>query len=165
MEIVEAAEARIPELLRLWAEFFDYHRDIDPYYSRTEDSAAHIEKRFREKMADQDAQVLVALEAGEVVGYSLFWITEGSPFIEDRTYGFISDLAVTSARRGNGIGSALLERTLAWFKARCIRRVAIYTLVGNPRGISFWERHGFKATMQCMEHVSEVADSDSGWGR
>jgi ribosomal protein S18 acetylase RimI-like enzyme len=161
MEIEPATEAHIPELVELWAEFFDYHRDIDPYYSRTDDARVHIEKRFREKIDGEDSQVLVAVEAGEVVGYSLFWIAEGSLFVRQRSYGFICDLAVTSGHRGKGIGESLLERTLAWFKIKGIRRITIYALVGNPAAVRFWERHGFKATMQCMERIMDVAPEDS----
>jgi ribosomal protein S18 acetylase RimI-like enzyme len=160
MEIVEAKETQVPELFRLWTEFFDYHRDIDPYYSRTEDARVHIEKRFREKIESEDGQVLVAVCDGDMVGYSLFWVGEGSPFVKQRRYGFICDLAVTSNQRGKGIGSALLESTLAWFKAKGIERIAIYTLVGNAKAVRFWERQGFKATMQCMEQVIEITDSD-----
>jgi ribosomal protein S18 acetylase RimI-like enzyme len=156
--IIEATEAHIPELFQLWTEFFDYHRDIDPYYTRTKDARDHIEKRFREKIEDEDSQVLVAVEAGRVVGYSLFWIAEGSPFVEQRRYGFICDLAVTSGRRGKGIGENLLDKTLAWFRTRGIRRIAIYTLTGNPKGIRFWKRHGFKPTMQCMERLLDISD-------
>jgi ribosomal protein S18 acetylase RimI-like enzyme len=155
MDIVEAAESHIAELFTLWAEFFDYHRDIDPYYERTEDARIHIEQRFREKIESPDGQVLAAVHEGRVIGYSLFWIAEGSPFVKQRRYGFICDLAVTSAHRGGGIGDNLLRQTLAWFRAKGIRRIAIYALVGNRGAIRFWERHGFKATMQCMERISD----------
>jgi ribosomal protein S18 acetylase RimI-like enzyme len=160
MEIVEATESHIPALLELWTEFFDYHRDIDPYYTRSEDALVHIGKRLREKMEDEDSQVLVAVEGDTVVGYSLSWIADNSPFVKEKQHGFICDLAVTSAHRGKGIGENLLERTLAWFTAKGIRRIAIYTLTGNPRAIAFWKCHGFEATMQCMERLLDIPGDD-----
>jgi ribosomal protein S18 acetylase RimI-like enzyme len=159
MEMMEASELHIPDLFRLWTEFFDYHRDIDPYYSRTEDAQQHIEKRFREKITSDDSGVLVAVEDGKAIGYSLFWLAEGSPFVKQRQYGFICDLAVTSAHRGRGIGDGLLEKTLAWFMAKGIRRIAIYTLVGNDGAVRFWEQHGFRAMMQCMERVLDIREA------
>jgi ribosomal protein S18 acetylase RimI-like enzyme len=160
MEIIEATASHVPELYELWTEFFDYHRDIDPYYSRTEDAQEHIEKRFREKIEGEDSQVLVAVEEGEVVGYSLFWIAEGSLFVRQRRYGFICDLAVESGHRGRGIGDSLLEATLAWFETKKVKRIVIYVLVGNAKAMNFWERHGFEAKMQCMERIAEIADKD-----
>jgi ribosomal protein S18 acetylase RimI-like enzyme len=160
MEIIPATEADIPELVDLWVEFFDYHRDVDPYYTRSEDARKHIEKRFREKIEDGDSRVLAAVEDGKVLGYSLFWIAEGSTFIRQRRYGFISDLAVTSDHRGRGIGDSLLERTLAWFETKKIERIIINVLVGNPKAIRFWERHGFEVREHCMERITEIADED-----
>jgi ribosomal protein S18 acetylase RimI-like enzyme len=156
MEIIEATETHIPALLELWTEFFDYHRDIDPYYTRSEDALVHIEKRFREKLEVEDSQVLVAVEEDRVIGYSLFWIADNSPYVKEKRHGFICDLAVTSTHRSGGIGERLLENTLAWFRAKGIKRIAIYTLTGNPRAIAFWDRHGFEPTMQCMERILDV---------
>lgn len=162
MEIVEAAELHIPALLELWREFFDYHRDIDPYYARSEDALDHIGKRFREKIAERDSQVLVAVEGGAVIGYSLFWIADDSPFVREKKHGFICDLAVTSTHRSKGVGEKLLERTLAWFRAKGIRRIAIYTLTGNPRAAAFWRRHGFEPTMRCMERLLDISGEERG---
>jgi ribosomal protein S18 acetylase RimI-like enzyme len=160
MKIVEATESHVPELLRLWTEFFDYHRDIDPYYTRSEDAHEHIEKRFREKIEGRDSQVLVAVEDGKVIGYSLFWIADNSPYVREKQHGFICDVAVTSGHRGKGIGERLLESTRAWFKAQGIKRIAIYTLTGNQRAIAFWKRHGFEPTMQCMERLLDIDGED-----
>ena len=160
MEIIEATASHMPELYKLWTEFFDYHRDIDPYYTRSEDAQEHIEKRFREKIEGEDSQVLVAVEGGGVVGYSLSWIGEGSPFVKHRRYGFISDLAVASDRRGRGIGDSLIGTTLAWFETKRVKRIIINVLVGNPKAIRFWERHEFEAKMQCMERMVEIAPED-----
>ena len=160
MEIIEATASHVPELYELWTEFFDYHRDIDPYYTRSEDAQEHIEKRFREKIEGEDSQVLVAVEGEKVLGYSLSWIAEGSPFVRQRRYGFISDLAVASDRRGRGIGDSLLEATLAWFETRKTKRIVINVLMGNPKAIRFWKRHGFEIKEQCMEHIVEIADED-----
>jgi ribosomal protein S18 acetylase RimI-like enzyme len=162
MDITEAAESHVPELVRLWTEFFDYHRDIDPYYTRSEDAHRHIERRFREKIQGSDSGVLVAVEKGEVIGYSLFWIAPNSPYIKEKHHGFISDLAVASGRRDRGVGERLLERTLAWFKAKGIGRVVLYTLPGNQRAVEFWRRHGFETRMQCMERLLEVTDDSCG---
>jgi ribosomal protein S18 acetylase RimI-like enzyme len=166
MEIIPATEADIPELVELWVEFFDYHRDIDAYYTRSEDAHEHIEKRLREKIEGEDALVLSAVDAGKVVGYSLSWMAEGSPFVRENKYGLICELAVTSSHRGRGIGENLLERTLRWFETRGVKRIVIYTLAGNRRAIAFWKRHGFERTMQCMERLLDVpVDDERAAGR
>jgi ribosomal protein S18 acetylase RimI-like enzyme len=162
MQITEATESHIPELLALWTEFFDYHRDIDPYFTRSEDAHRHIEKRLREKIEGADSGVFVALEDGKVIGYSLFWIADTSPFIKERKYGFICDLAVTATHRGRSVGGDLLEETLAWFKAHRIRRITLFLVAGNKMGLAFWKRHGFEPSMLSMEKLLDVDEREQG---
>jgi ribosomal protein S18 acetylase RimI-like enzyme len=151
MQIMEANETHIPQIVKLWVEFFDYHSELDPFFTRSEDAEMHVEKRLRDRIADEDGQVLVAVEGERVVGYSLCWIGENAGFFKERKYGHICDLAVTASHRGKGTGHKLLERILAWFESRHIPRAALFVVSKNQPAVAFWTKHGFRPVTQVME--------------
>ena len=61
----------------------------------------------------------------------------------DGRRGFIYHLAVAIPHRGNGIGSALVERAMAALEKEGIRKVALVVFDRNEIGNAFWERLGF----------------------
>ena len=104
MEIVTATESHIPEIVELWKEFMDFHKDIDPLWSRGKNGHTNWEKLLRGVMGSENALVLVALDKGHVVGYSISEKSKYPPYHEREIYGFIDDMAVKSNYRRKGIG-------------------------------------------------------------
>jgi ribosomal protein S18 acetylase RimI-like enzyme len=144
VQIVQANESHIPAIISLWQEFIDYHRDIEPVYARTEDGAAKFEEYLRRLMASEDAQVLVALDKGEAVAYSIAQVSRRPPMILQTRFGFISDLGVRSGYRRKGVGEQMLSKILEWFELKRIRRIELQVLSGNRAAVSFWTKHGFE---------------------
>jgi len=52
-------------------------------------------------------------------------------------------MSVGAQYRGLGVGSALLERTIAWAAAAGFTKVVLSAFPHNTRAIAFYERHGF----------------------
>ena len=52
-------------------------------------------------------------------------------------------MSVGAAYRGVGVGSALLQATLAWAADVGYSRVVLSAFPHNTRAIAFYERHGF----------------------
>lgn len=96
MEIILAKDTHVPEMVEIWKEFMDFHKDIDPHFTRSEDGHSNFEKFVKNLIKADNAQVLVALERGQVVAYSISKIAEHPPVFQHRTYGLIVDLAVKS---------------------------------------------------------------------
>lgn len=61
----------------------------------------------------------------------------------DGRRGFIHHMAVAEAFRRQGVGQALVDRTLEALKAEGISKVALLTFKYNEAGNAFWERQGF----------------------
>ena len=61
----------------------------------------------------------------------------------DGRRGFIYHLAVAIPQRGNGIGSALVERAMVALEQEGIRKVALVVFDRNEIGNAFWEQLGF----------------------
>ena len=60
-----------------------------------------------------------------------------------RPHAHLSVLAVTAEAEGKGVGSALLEKSVAWAKERNSDRLTLNALVTNARARGLYERKGF----------------------
>lgn len=77
----------------------------------------------------------VAEEAGRIVGVVLSG--------HDGRRGYIYHMSVAEDHRKQGIGSRLLENSLAALKREGIHKVALLVFNRNEAGNAFWEKHGF----------------------
>ena len=64
-------------------------------------------------------------------------------YFNERPHAHLSVLAVTDAAEGKGVGSALLDRSIAWAKERHSDRLTLSALVTNARARALYERRGF----------------------
>ncbi|MCL2574338.1 MAG: GNAT family N-acetyltransferase [Defluviitaleaceae bacterium] len=77
----------------------------------------------------------VAEMSGEIVGAVL-----GG---HDGRRGTICHLAVAHDQRGQGIGTALVDATIATLKHEGIRKIWLVVMNDNMQGNDFWEKQGF----------------------
>ena len=150
MEIISATESHIPAIVSLWIELSDYHREIDPFFSRREGSIFEYERHLRELLRSDDHQILVAIEDDVVIGYSLSMIARHPPVFQTERYGLICDLAVETDYQRRGIGEKLLEKILEWFDTAGIDRIELHVAAKNRTGYSFWEKHCFRDYMHTL---------------
>jgi ribosomal protein S18 acetylase RimI-like enzyme len=150
MRILPAAESHIPEIVEIWKEFMDYHSDIDPYFARNEEGHSKFEEWLKELMKSDTALVLVALDRGMVLAYSLSQINQRPPLFDKVDYGYIYDLAVKSEYRRKGIGEKMVDEILGWFKSRWIDRIELMVLSKNHAAFSFWNKQGFEVFLNRM---------------
>jgi len=87
MEITEATDNHIPEILEIWKEFMDFHKDIDPRFARSENGHLNFEKHLTDVIGSEDAQALVVLDKSHVVGYSIAETGKDPPVFERQNYG------------------------------------------------------------------------------
>jgi GNAT superfamily N-acetyltransferase len=64
-------------------------------------------------------------------------------YFNERPHAHLSVLAVTAGAEGKGVGSALLDRSVAWAKERHSDRLTLSALVTNSRARAHYERKGF----------------------
>jgi len=150
IDILPAQDVHIPEIIKIWKEFMDFHKDIDLFFARSADGHIHQEKHIRDLVQSEDAQILVAVHSGEVVAYSISEIHMRPPVFRNRTFGAISDLAVKSAYRRKEIGGKMLEKILEWFDSRDIHRIEVRVASENQIGCNFWKKHGFQDYMHSL---------------
>jgi len=150
MTIILAEESHIPQIIDVWKEFMDYHRKLDSFFSRRDDGHLNFEKYIKELMKSNEAQVLVALDEGNVVGYSIALLQYYPPVFKQRVHGLINDMAIKETHRRRGIGEQLLSRMYEWFKYHRLDRIELRVSVNNQIGYSFWKKHGFEDYMHVL---------------
>jgi ribosomal protein S18 acetylase RimI-like enzyme len=110
---------------------------------------AAFRARFARVSAEAGHRLIVAEMAGEVVG--VLHVFE-RPALEKPCEAVVQALVVDGARRGNGIGEALMREAEAWAAARKLASTALYTRTDRDRARLFYERIGYrlKATSHLM---------------
>ena len=64
-------------------------------------------------------------------------------YFNEIPHAHLSVLAVSAAAEGKGVGSALLDRSVAWARERRSDRLTLSALVTNSRARTLYERKGF----------------------
>ena len=89
------------------------------------------------------ANVVVAEDNGDIVGFVAGRIRTLPPYFGSTTIGAISEVFIAEPYRGGGIGRRLLAFGLDWFRAQQISRVELQVVAGNPDGIRFYKQLGW----------------------
>jgi ribosomal protein S18 acetylase RimI-like enzyme len=124
-----------------------YAFDRDRFLAPGEDAASGYARFLVSRLGDPSCAVFVAELEGAVVGYCYAGIEPLSwKELRDEA-GFVHDLAVEPSTRRLGVGKALLEAAIEWFRERDQPRVLLWTSPANGAARELFERSGFRATM------------------
>jgi ribosomal-protein-alanine N-acetyltransferase len=93
------------------------------------------EATFRGLLRRADADLLVAEESNEVVGYTVFWC------VLDQ--GELGNVSVAPGWRRRGIGEGLIRAVLDCARERGVRQVFLEVRVSNVGAQRLYERFGF----------------------
>ncbi len=91
---------------------------------------------FKEAISSDHSFVMVAEEAGGLLGYSVFYLTP--PESE------LPDIVVADAHRNKGVGRFLMSQSIEELKARKIDTVFLEVRVSNTAAIKLYESFGFE---------------------
>ena len=138
-----AALGRLGSMLMHVHYNFDRKRFLDP----GADAGAGYGDFLASQLDEEDAVVLVADDAGLVVGYAYAAIEPLSwKELRDEA-GFIHDVAVEEGGRRHGVAAALITAALDWFRERKVARAMLWTSPANAAARAAFARFGFRETM------------------
>jgi GNAT superfamily N-acetyltransferase len=144
VKVLRGNESHIDQIMEVWKEFMEYHQSIDPYYGTVKDGHLKFGEYIIERMAREDSLVLVGMDKEDLLGYCLSFIHLRPPVFTEKSVGIISDLAVRRSHKKEGVGGALVESSLEWFRDRGVTRVELRTSALNYPSIVFYQEHGFR---------------------
>ncbi|MBU7023845.1 MAG: GNAT family N-acetyltransferase [Theionarchaea archaeon] len=156
MDVVPAEPQHIREIVEIWKELMDFHERINPVFGRGENGHTYYQDHLRKMMDSDKAQLLVAVDQGKVVGYSLALILEIPPILTYSKRGFISDLAVKSGYRRKGIGTELVARVFEWFDLQNITQIQVQVVRENEMSYNFWRKQGFEESLYVMRKLGST---------
>ena len=133
-EIRTTTEADVPIILSLIRELAEYEREPD--------AVVATETGLRDVLfgAKRSAEVLLALEMGEAVGFAVYFFNFSTWLGRPGLY--LEDLFVRPATRGKGYGRALLKRLAQIAQERGCGRMEWAVLDWNEPAIQFYRKLG-----------------------
>ncbi|NIJ41792.1 GNAT superfamily N-acetyltransferase [Parvibaculum indicum] len=123
---------------------FEPNRRLDPavaeeYFAELSEELAR--KQGRAFVAEREGQ-----EGGHVIGWGVLVVEEGPLFVreEERRYGYITELFVSEAARGLGVGQALIAACEAEARRLGLTQIMIGALNANARAMDIYGRAGYR---------------------
>jgi ribosomal protein S18 acetylase RimI-like enzyme len=129
---------------KLWEKLVAYHRVLDDEMPHaTLQGASLYARSLRGRLEDSHTRVFVAEEDGLIVGYVLGVVVDLLPeMFEQESGGFLADIYVDDGYRGRGIGRALVEALVDWFRQKGLRYYEWHVAATNEDALQFWTRLG-----------------------
>lgn len=116
--------------------------------NRRIDAAAGIDyfRVLMKRVAESNGRVFVADDKSRLLGWLVSLAQEGEVYVleSERRTGYIAELFVTEAARGQGVGRALIAAAEADFRARGFPAMTIGAVAGNTRARAIYESLGYR---------------------
>lgn len=98
------------------------------------------------RVARDGGGLLVAVDGTEVVGMLCFALEQPQPYLraDIAKVGWVTELVIDERRRGQGIGTLLLEAAEQLARSLNVSRMMIGAIVGNHVARRAYERFGFR---------------------
>jgi GNAT superfamily N-acetyltransferase len=145
----EADVARMAELCRMALAELGARERGGPVFVAREGRAEPVEDSLRADVADPGAVVVVGTIDGTVLGYA---VGRTERLRDGQGLGRIDDLFVEPEARSVGVGEAMMDELLAWFRAQGCAGVDSTALPGARETKNFFEESGFTARLLVMHH-------------
>jgi GNAT superfamily N-acetyltransferase len=143
-------------MLPLWRELEEAQGRFR-FFPASEDAEERIMASFADAFASSDADVLLAVDGGEVVGMVLVHVERPSR-MSDRRAVELSRFVVRADRRRFGIGKILVDAAGSWARQRGIGAMVAAIFVGNDASTRFWHSAGFEPWVERAVRRVEGAD-------
>ncbi len=132
-------------VLKLCKDFFaEYSEHHDDFFDTDNLTDADISTRFLTSLKFGDSATYVAINDGNIVGYSFVAIKEQPSLYKIKKVGSISGLMVQKDQRNKGIATQLLEEAKSFFNAYGVKYYTVFTAVTNDVALKLYKRLGMK---------------------
>ena len=138
----EAQKADLATVVELWRELIAHHVELGDALRLAPDAEKHWRRWAKNHIHAADSRVLLAEAGGRAVGMAVGMERETPPVFAERRRGFITDLCVAAAWRRRGVGRALAEDLLGWFRERGLEAAELAVASVNPGAEAFWRALG-----------------------
>lgn len=150
MVVCKADYRHLDSITAIWKQFMDYHKGIDPLFTRSKRGSKNFRKFIGELAVNENALVLAALEDEKVIGYSVTVIENYPPVFKLKQFAHLFDMAVVEKYRRSGAGAMMMAEIVKWCKSKGMSRIELQVVSANVIGNNFWQKSGFREYMKKM---------------
>lgn len=102
------------------------------------------------RIADPEAEVVVAELDGKVIASGSAIIKEGNPYNIFEHYAFLGFMYVEPAFRGMGVNRLIIEKLVEWSLQKGLKEIRLHVYSENLQAIKAYEKVGFKKILTEM---------------
>ena len=98
-----------------------------------------------QRVARGSGRIFIAEQHGAAIGWGIFLVEQAPLYVveEQRREGFIIELYVVEAMRGQGVGRAMIAACEDEARRLGLKRIMIGVLAGNRRAADIYQRAGY----------------------
>jgi ribosomal protein S18 acetylase RimI-like enzyme len=164
MRIEPLDAAGLARLAPLWLELHAHHQAVAPELAPfvSDDVSWPVRRSLYERVLASGGFGLVAREGDSDLGYAVAGIEPAhwpATFVTAEENAELLTLAVRPARRGRGVGSALLDAVDARFAREGRNDRMIGVVPGNARAAALYERRGYVPTWLTLTRFGRTAET------
>lgn len=142
MIIRNAKKSDLDGLMKLLEAMVVHHVGIDGYYKPYSEYSG-LREEAESWLSNRDMKVLVAEDAGELIGYAQVSVEDAPAYVSARKIGVVYDMFVSGPYRRKGIAEMLFNEALEWFKSKKVKNIELSVDSRNKAGVKYWESMGF----------------------
>ena len=144
MKIRTAHSNDLPQLVQLWTELMEFHKDHSPVFQLNDESPVTIRKFIENKLDQTNHRIFIGEMKDQVVGMLIASYSEGASLFQLYKKGYIAETIVSSVHRGKGIGKQLQEVAEDWLRSEGATHLELQVSAKNESGKQFWKQAGFE---------------------
>lgn len=146
VRVREANQKDTEGIVTIWGRFMALLRRTNQHYWKVADPTAFSEFISRAYKKDQVFVVVAENVQNELVGFTLAQIEILPEWFGSQKLGMIRYQAVSEDYQGKGVGSAMTDFVIDWYRSLGIIRVELNVLSGLSSS-KYWSKIGFKEFM------------------
>lgn len=152
MTIRKATRGDIPRISELYRQSDDFHFRNEPYVYRASPGPGRSDEYLAGLVDQAEGLLLVAEEAGEVVGFVYGYEERKGqlPIHRARVFFVLDNIAVDERRRGRGYGTALLRAVIDHAREKAYDDITLNVYRFNAAAIRLYEKLGFAEVSRDM---------------
>jgi len=134
----------------LWLELNRHHHDHSPYFKEYYQTHTFEDRKrvILQRALGGEVHLELAYENQALVGYVVCSI--------DKLFnGEIDSIYVNPSYRGQGVGRALIERSLAWLEGKGSKKNIVSVAVGNEQSYGFYAKFRFFPRRTMLEQKKQ----------
>jgi len=151
-----AGEKDLPDIMDIWQKMAHYHELIEPSYFRKTNTTETIKHYFLSAMGRENAQVLVGVEGGEIVGFVVGELKRLSPIFKEKWKGQVAEIGILGDEKRTTLMLEMMQSLFNWFRKKDILRVEVSVHAQNHKSQAIWRQLGFVPYLSQM--ARELSD-------